>query len=115
MLLLSARKRPGWGLSLIHIWRIRAGKMATTSAVNVGQFEDAMSAILEQGKDIPVSYTHLDVYKRQDQLHALPLRRGGNAVSGGVRGPGFQPRGTLIKADELVGVGQLELLSLIHI
>lgn len=26
--------------------------MATTSAVNVGQFEDAMSAILEQGKDI---------------------------------------------------------------
>ena len=32
--------------------RIRAGKMATTSAVNVGQFEDAMSAILEQGKDI---------------------------------------------------------------
>ena len=44
-----------------------------------------------------------------DQLHALPLRRGGNAVSGGVRGPGFQPRGPLIKADELVGVGQLEL------
>ena len=32
--------------------RIRSGELATTSAVNVGQFEDAMSAILEQGKDI---------------------------------------------------------------
>lgn len=29
--------------------RIRAGKMATTSAVNVGQFEDAMSAVLAGG------------------------------------------------------------------
>ncbi|MEE0535304.1 MAG: DegV family protein [Oscillospiraceae bacterium] len=32
--------------------RIRAGKMATTSAVNVGQFEDAMSAVLAGGRDI---------------------------------------------------------------
>ena len=32
--------------------RVRSGELATTSAVNVGQFEDAMSAILEQGKDI---------------------------------------------------------------
>ena len=29
-----------------------AGKMATTSAVNVGQFEDAMSAVLAGGRDI---------------------------------------------------------------
>ena len=32
--------------------RVRSGELATTSAVNVGQFEDTMSAILEQGKDI---------------------------------------------------------------
>ena len=32
--------------------RIRAGKMATTSAVNVGQFEDALSAVLAGGRDI---------------------------------------------------------------
>lgn len=32
--------------------RIRAGKLATTSAVNVGQFQDAMRKILESGRDI---------------------------------------------------------------
>ena len=32
--------------------RIRAGKIATTSAVNVGQFQDAMRRVLESGKDI---------------------------------------------------------------
>lgn len=32
--------------------RIRQGKLATTSAVNVGQYEDAMRKILEQDKDI---------------------------------------------------------------
>ncbi len=32
--------------------RIRAGETATTSAVNVGQFEDGMKAVLDEGKDI---------------------------------------------------------------
>lgn len=32
--------------------RIRAGKLATTSAVNVGQFQDAMRQVLEGGRDI---------------------------------------------------------------
>ena len=32
--------------------RIRAGKIATTSAVNVGQFQDAMRRVLESGRDI---------------------------------------------------------------
>ena len=32
--------------------RIRAGKLATTSAVNVGQFQDAMHRVLESGRDI---------------------------------------------------------------
>jgi DegV family protein with EDD domain len=32
--------------------RIRGGALATTSAVSVGQFEDAMRPILESGKDI---------------------------------------------------------------
>ena len=32
--------------------RIRAGKMATTSAVNVGEFEEKMREILKTGKDI---------------------------------------------------------------
>ena len=32
--------------------RIRAGKMATTSAVNVGEFEEKMRDILKSGKDI---------------------------------------------------------------
>lgn len=32
--------------------RIRAGKLATTSATNVGQFQDAMRKVLERGKDI---------------------------------------------------------------
>ncbi len=32
--------------------KIRAGELATTSAVNVGAFESAMRAIAEQGKDI---------------------------------------------------------------
>lgn len=31
---------------------LRSGMLGTTSAVNVGQFEDAMTGILEQGKDI---------------------------------------------------------------
>lgn len=31
---------------------IRAGKVATTSAANVGQFQDAMRAVLDTGKDI---------------------------------------------------------------
>ena len=31
---------------------IRAGILSTTSAANVGQFEDAMRAVLAQGKDI---------------------------------------------------------------
>ena len=32
--------------------RVRSGELATTSAVNVGQFEDAMSAVLAGGRDI---------------------------------------------------------------
>ena len=32
--------------------RIRAGKLVTTSAVNVGQFQDAMRRVLESGRDI---------------------------------------------------------------
>lgn len=32
--------------------RIRAGKLATTSAANVGQFQDAMRPILQSGRDI---------------------------------------------------------------
>ena len=32
--------------------RIRAGKLGTTSAVNVGQFQDAMRRVLESGRDI---------------------------------------------------------------
>ena len=32
--------------------RIRAGKLATTSAVNVGQFQDAMRRVVESGRDI---------------------------------------------------------------
>ena len=32
--------------------RLRAGKIATTSAVNVGQFQEAMRRVLQSGKDI---------------------------------------------------------------
>ena len=32
--------------------KIRAGKLATTSAANVGQFQDAMRPVLESGRDI---------------------------------------------------------------
>ena len=32
--------------------KIRSGKLATTSAANVGQFQDAMRPVLESGKDI---------------------------------------------------------------
>ena len=32
--------------------RLRSGKMSSTSAVNIGQFEERMRAILDQGKDI---------------------------------------------------------------
>ena len=34
---------------------IRAGKVASTSAANVGQFQDAMRAVLDTGKDIVCS------------------------------------------------------------
>ena len=44
-----------------------------------------------------------------DELHALPLRRGGQAVFGAVGGAGFQTRGPVVEPDQLVGVGQLEL------
>ena len=43
-----------------------------------------------------------------DELHAIPLRRGGQAVQGRVGKPGFQPRGPLVVKDQPVGVGQLE-------
>ena len=32
--------------------RLRAGKMSSTSAVNIGQFEERMRAVLDQGRDI---------------------------------------------------------------
>ena len=32
--------------------RLRAGKIATTSAANVGQFQEAMRRVLQSGKDI---------------------------------------------------------------
>ena len=43
-----------------------------------------------------------------DELHAVPLRSGGQAVEGGVRGAGLQPRGSGIKAHQTVGIGQAE-------
>ena len=43
----------GSGISFEEFYRkMRSGMLATTSAVNVGQFEDAMRAVLVQGKDI---------------------------------------------------------------
>lgn len=43
----------GSGISFEEFYRkMRSGMLATTSAVNVGQFEDAMRAVLAQGKDI---------------------------------------------------------------
>ena len=53
--------------------RIRAGKMATTSAVNVGQFEDAMSAVLSRRPGYSVHLLLLG------PVHHLPVRlhRGG--------------------------------------
>lgn len=43
----------GTGISNQEFYkRIRAGKLATTSAVNVGQFQDAMRRVLESGRDI---------------------------------------------------------------
>ena len=45
------------------------GADTRTSQVNISEFVDYFTPFLEQGKDIlhvcPVSYTHLDVYKRQ--------------------------------------------------
>ena len=32
--------------------RLRAGKMSSTSAVNIGQFEERMRSLLDQGRDI---------------------------------------------------------------
>ena len=43
-----------------------------------------------------------------DELHAFPLRRGGQAVFGAVGGAGFQTRGPVVEPDQLVGIGQLE-------
>ena len=43
-----------------------------------------------------------------DQLHAVLLCRGGDAVESAVRRAGLEARGPVVKADELVGVGQLE-------
>ena len=43
----------GSGISFEEFYRkMRSGMLATTSAANVGQFEDAMRAVLAQGKDI---------------------------------------------------------------
>ena len=44
-----------------------------------------------------------------NQLHAVPLRRGRQAIQRRVGRPGFEAGGPLVEADELVGVGQLEL------
>ena len=63
--------------------RIRAGKMATTSAVNVGQFEDAMSAVLAGGRDIlcicfssALSTTYQSACIAAEDLLGLHLRGG---------------------------------------
>ena len=44
-----------------------------------------------------------------DELHAAALGGGGQAVPGGGGVARFQPRRAVVKADELVGVGQSEL------
>ena len=41
-----------------------------------------------------------------DELHAVPLRRGGDAVPGGVGGAGLQAGGAVVKPHQLVGVHQ---------
>ena len=48
------------------------------------------------------------VHHHGDELHAVPLCCGGQAVEGGVGGAGFQPCGPGIGVDEPVGVGQLK-------
>ena len=48
-------------LSLIHIWSKNVSKLA---AINL--------EITSKERAIPVSYTHLDVYKRQGHTHTLP-------------------------------------------
>ena len=57
--------------------RIRAGKLATTSAVNVGQFQDAMRRVLESGRDIvcvcfssALSTTYQSAVIAAEDLHA---------------------------------------------
>ena len=43
--------------------KIRAGKLATTSAANVGQFQDAMRPVLDSGRDIVLTAKRLHVHK----------------------------------------------------
>ena len=53
----------GSGISFEEFYRkMRSGMLATTSAVNVGQFEDAMRAVLAQGKDIVCSAASILFY-----------------------------------------------------
>lgn len=57
--------------------RVRSGELATTSAVNVGEFEEKMREILKTGKDI------LSISFSSRPLHHLPVLR---HCRGGVEG-----------------------------
>ena len=61
----------------------------------------------------PVSYTHLDVYKRQDDLRRLPV---GHLLEGlqALDGDNAFARGCLVNHANALGLGLLHL-SLIHI
>ena len=48
------------------------------------------------------------MHHRGDELHAVPLRRGGETVEGCIGGAGLQPRGPFIIIDQLVCIGQLK-------
>ena len=45
------------------------GNMATENAAGA-----RISSLLDAGSFVAVSYTHLDVYKRQSQAHPVPDR-----------------------------------------
>ena len=60
---------PAHGLSLIHIYV--AKDACVGSFISVARLEEIVAAELNRmNAEYPVSYTHLDVYKRQDNILA---------------------------------------------
>ena len=95
----------GFGRSQLHRHRRRLRRG------NMGQGVGGEAVVQQSLSVLKALLAGLAPQHHGNKLHAVPLRRGRDAVACRACGPGFQPRGPLIKANELVGIGETEFAA----